>query len=67
MEQFKKRLEKLLSDSISLWRFLKLLFKILHNNISNEVQPMKEIKFRDQILQLLLVVMIKIMPLCGLD
>ena len=31
MEQFKKRLEKLLSDSILLWRLLKLLFKILHS------------------------------------
>ena len=30
VEQFKKRLEKLLSDSILLWRLLKLLFKILH-------------------------------------
>ena len=29
VEQFKKRLEKLLSDSILLWRLLKLLFKIL--------------------------------------
>ena len=29
MEQFKKRVEKLLSDSIPLWRLLKLLFKIL--------------------------------------
>ena len=32
VEQFKKRLEKLLSDSILLWRLLKLLFKILHIN-----------------------------------
>ena len=30
VEQFKKRLEKLLSDSILLWRLLKLLFKNLH-------------------------------------
>ena len=30
VEQFKKTLEKLLSDSILLWRLLKLLFKILH-------------------------------------
>ena len=30
VEQFKKRVEKLLSDSIPLWRLLKLLFKILH-------------------------------------
>ena len=30
VEQFKKRLEKLFSDSILLWRLLKLLFKILH-------------------------------------
>ena len=29
VEQFKKRLEKLLSNSIPLWRLLKLLFKIL--------------------------------------
>ena len=29
VEQFKKRLEKLLSNSILLWRLLKLLFKIL--------------------------------------
>ena len=29
MEQFKKRVEKLLSDSIFLWRLLKLLFKVL--------------------------------------
>ena len=29
VEQFKKRVEKLLSDSIPLWRLLKLLFKIL--------------------------------------
>ena len=29
VEQFKKRLEKLLSDSILLWRLLKLIFKIL--------------------------------------
>ena len=28
VEQFKKKLEKLLSDSILLWRLLKLLFKI---------------------------------------
>ena len=28
-EQFKKRVEKVLSDSILLWRLLKLLFKIL--------------------------------------
>ena len=30
VEQFTKRLEKLLSDSILLWQLLKLLFKILH-------------------------------------
>ena len=30
VEQFRKRVEKLLSDSIPLWRLLKLLFKILH-------------------------------------
>ena len=30
VEQFKKGLEKLFSDSIILWRLLKLLFKILH-------------------------------------
>ena len=30
VEQFKKRVERLLSDSIPLWRLLKLLFKILH-------------------------------------
>ena len=29
VEQFKRRVEKLLSDSIPLWRLLKLLFKIL--------------------------------------
>ena len=29
VDQFKKRVEKLLSDSIPLWRLLKLLFKIL--------------------------------------
>ena len=29
VEHFKKRVEKLLSDSIPLWRLLKLLFKIL--------------------------------------
>ena len=29
VEQFKKRVEKILSDSILLWRLLKLLFKIL--------------------------------------
>ena len=29
VEQFRKRVEKLLSDSIPLWRLLKLLFKIL--------------------------------------
>ena len=29
VEQFKKKVEKLLSDSIPLWRLLKLLFKIL--------------------------------------
>ena len=29
VEQFKKRVGKLLSDSILLWRLLKLLFKIL--------------------------------------
>ena len=29
VEQFKKRLEEILSDSILLWRLLKLLFKIL--------------------------------------
>ena len=30
VEQFKKRLEKLFSDSILFWRLLKLLFKFLH-------------------------------------
>ena len=33
VEQYKKRLEKLLSDSILLWRLLKLLFKILHSSV----------------------------------
>ena len=33
VEQFKKRLEKLRSDSILLWRLLKLLFKILQTEI----------------------------------
>ena len=33
VEQFKKRVEKLLSDSIPLWRLLKLLFKILQNRL----------------------------------
>ena len=32
MKQFKKNLEKLLSDSILLWRLLKLLFKILRKS-----------------------------------
>ena len=32
MEQFKRRLKKLLSDSILLWRLLKLLFKILQQS-----------------------------------
>ena len=33
VEQVKKRVEKLLSDSILLWLLLKLLFKILHQAI----------------------------------
>ena len=33
VEQFEKRVEKLPSDSIPLWRLLKLLFKILHGPI----------------------------------
>ena len=37
VEQFKKRVEKLLSDSILLWRLLKLLFKILHYLINIEI------------------------------
>ena len=32
VEQFKKKLEKLFSDSILLWRLLRLLFKIVQNN-----------------------------------
>ena len=37
VEQFKKRLEKLRSDSILLWRLLKLLFEILQQLIKREV------------------------------
>ena len=38
VEQYKKRLEKLLSDSILLWRLLKLLFKILQQE-SSRIPP----------------------------
>ena len=40
VEQFKKRLEKLLSDSILLWRLLKLLFIILQ--LSNKIHYEEE-------------------------
>ena len=39
VEHFKKRVEKLFSDSIPLWRLLKLLFKILH---SRKRQPVEK-------------------------
>ena len=41
VRQFKKRVEKLLSDSIPLWRLLKLLFKFLQFSIL----PFKSLNF----------------------
>ena len=50
LEQFKKRLEELLSDSILLWRLLKLLFIILLNlKGSNDAEqmPISDEQFRE--------------------